>query len=415
MHPAVAVRVFVVAALVAACGGATPSASPAARGPSAGPSIAVHATPTPAPTPTASVSYAGSLAVLPAEPREGFSATIECSGSIADDDSVALVALTRTNPDAPEVFVLRRSTAGQPPETICTFSEDIYGATLLDARHVVIQDVRAEGRQLYAVVDIPYVRYRWFEVPAGTGWGGELLAVGPNLDQVLWNDVHAGGKDVDEIHLATADDDAVLATVPDPNEGRCGQPTDSSTGRYARTGPEAYVLAQPIDRWQSLLVIDGPSVGTLASPPAAGWKAGTAPQMALWSPVQEELFWSQGGAVWRWTPDMGKKEMLDGVTWFSPTFSADGRYLAFTTEPESGTGDIYLWDLRAAGGPRTVAAGGAPRFLDGTHLWYLTGEVMGDCTGGPQTPTIYDVTTGSTTDSDVQAVLSAWPATSAGE
>jgi hypothetical protein len=278
----------------------------------------------------------------------------------------------------------------------------------------VIRDQEAEPRALFAVVDLPEVRFRWFALPQETGWGPELLAVGPNLDRILWNDVHAGGRDVDEIHLATGDDDQVIATAPDPNQGRCGQPSDSSTGRYARTGPEAYVLTQPMDGWQSLLVIEQDRASVVAAPPAAGWAAGQAPQMALWSPTQEELYWSQGGDAWRWTPDMGKQRLLRGVTWFNPTISADGRWLAYAVGQDGGPGDLFAWDLRAAGAPKKIAgSASSPRFLDATRLWYLAGESMGDCTGTASTPIVYDVRAGKQAASEIPAVLSAWPATSA--
>jgi hypothetical protein len=410
-----ALRLISVSILVAACGG--PAASPTFRLPTLPASSGSPPVVTPAaPSASSRTSYGGSLAVLPADPRPDFDREIACNGTIGDTDPVVLVTVPAATADEDEHVELRDLADPAQPRTVCTFgsANGIYDAWLLDARHLVISDQAAEPRALFAVVDLPDVRFRWFELPPGTGWGPELLTVGPNLDRVLWNDVHAGGGDVDEIHLATGDDDQVIATAPDPNQGRCGQASDSSTGRYARTGPEAYVLTQPMDGWQSLIVVDGDRAAVVAAPPSGGWAAGQAPQMAVWSPAQEELFWSQGGDAWRWTPDTGKKRVLRGVTWFDPTISADGRWLAYAAGQDGGPGDLFVWDLHAAGAPKKIASSASsPRFLDATQLWYLTGESMGDCTGTASTPVVDDLRTGRVAASDIPAVLSAWPATSA--
>jgi hypothetical protein len=418
MKPPVVVRTVVVALLVAACGAPGGTASPATSGLPALPTG--PATPRVAPMPTVgpSLSYAGALAVLPAEPRPGFQRDIRCSGEIGADDPVVLVTVPAANIEDDATVELRDFADPVNPRTVCSFGGEngIYDAWLLDSRHVVIRDGEAEPTVLFAVVDLPEVHFRWFALPPGTSadFSPELITVSPKLDQVLWNDVHAGGKDVDAIHVATGDDDQVIATVPDPNEGRCGEPSDSSRGRFARSWPEAYILVQPIDGWQSLLVYDGTTASVLSKPPSGGWAAGKAPQMAVWSPRQEELYWSQGGDAWRWTPDMGMERSVRGVTWFDPTFSADGRYLAYIVGDANGVGDLYLWDMQSAARPAKVAGSATtPRFLDATQLWYLSGEAMGECTSIAPTAHIHDAASGATRDSDIPVVLSAWPATSA--
>ena len=419
MKTQVAVRILLVGLLAAACG-SEPGGSSSSGSGSLPPLPTGAGTPRGSQPPTVgpSLAYGGSLGVLPAEPRPGFQRDIRCTGEIGASDPVALVAVPAANIDDDATVELRDLADPVNPRTVCTFggANGIYDAWLLDSRHLVIRDGEAETRALFAVVDLPAVTFRWFELPAGTAqeWTPELLTVGPRLDRVLWNDVHAGDKDVDVIHLATAADDQVIDSVPDPNGGRCGQPVDSATARYSPTGPDAYVLVQPIEGWQSLLIIDDDQGSVVATPPAGGWPAGKAPQMALWSPTREELYWSQGGDAWRWTRDKGRQRFLPGVTWFAPTISADGRFLAYVAGDATGVGDAYVVDLQGALRPRKIAAAAtSTRFLDATHLWFLTGEAMGDCTSVGSTPMIYDVAAGATRDSDIPAVLSAWPATSA--
>jgi hypothetical protein len=414
MKPSVALRVAAITSLVVGCGG-TPIATPTPLPTLAG-SPTTAPPPTSGPTASSGISYQGSLAVLPAEPRPGFQRDIRCSGAIGADDPVVLVTVPATSLDGEEQVELRNRSDPANPRTACTLggANGMYDAWLLDARHLVIRDGDAEPQALFAVVDLPEVLFHWFALPAGSGWESDLLAIAPGLDMVLWNEVHAGDRDVDVIHLATADDDEALVTLPDPNQGRCGQPTDSSFGRWSPTGPEAFVLVQPIDGWQSLLVLDPLTTFLSIVPPDGGWAAGEAPQMAVWSPTQEELYWSQGGDVWRWTPDVGRKRIFEGVTWFDPTFSADGRYLAWLEMGDAGVGDIHVYDTRSAGRPKKVASSAtSPRFIDATHLWFLTGEAMGDCSSLAPTPRLYDVVSGTARDSDIPAVLSAWPATSA--
>ena len=210
--------------------GASPT-PPASLAPQASWSLPTIAPPSPSPSqpvasaPPATVDpkYLGSLDVLSASPRAGFAADIECSGSIGQSDPVALVSLKGSDRET----ALRDYADVSRPRTACTFSR-VDVRLLIDPRHVVIAD--DEAPRLFAIVDLPNLRYRWFALPKTKGWGSELITVGPALDRIVWKAVHAGG-DVDIIKLSTAGRTRDLATLPDTNEGRCGSPTDSTPGR----------------------------------------------------------------------------------------------------------------------------------------------------------------------------------------
>lgn len=387
-------------------------ASPSAPVATSTPSSAATDPPS-APPATPDPRYVGSFEILPGSPRTDFHADIACTGSIGAADPVALVELAKGGGSGGGT-VLRDYADLKNPRTVCTFG-DTYIRQLIDATHVVIQD--QDESALYAVVDLPAVRYRWFQLPeTGSEWGADLITVGPALDRIVWNDVHAGDSDTDVIKLTTANSTRDLATLPDTNSGRCGEAADSMRGSYAANNAYLYVLNQPILANHSLLVVKGRQTLLSVVPPHVEWGAGeNAPVMALWSPVSPTLYWSQGGDAWTWTPDGGRQKLLAGVAWLDATISADGRYLAYSVARPDGRSIVYLVDLAGDGVPRKIGDGprGQPRFLNATQLFWRVQGAGAGCAGPLPDERIYDVTSGAEDGSIILRVNGTWPATSA--
>jgi len=335
---------------------------------------------------------------------------IACSGSIGQADPVALVSLAAAKGDE---LNLRDYAHVANPRTVCTFGAgDGRIVQLIDPHHVVIVD--DEASDLYAVVDLPVVRYHWFHLPKTKGWGSELITVGPALDRVVWKQVDPDGSRSDTIFLSTASRTRALATLPDTNLGRCGSPTDSVPGRYTTSGAYLYVLNQPILSNNSLVIFKGRDTQLSIVPPHVEWAGGNEPYMAVWSPVSPTLYWSRSGDIWRWTPEGGPQKFISGVEWFDPTISADGRYLAYAAYTADSKSHVFLVDLTGDAVPRRIGDGqrAEPRFLNSTQLWYEVGGGAG-CTGPGNPYRIYNVADGSEAGSIIQAVRAAWPATSA--
>ena len=416
MNVGIPVRTIVAGILVAACSGGSVSPSPAPSA-SAAPTIA----PTPVPTPIPTLAPVGvPFDILPADPPVGFTRDITCTGEIGASDPVALVQLQDTNPDdeLEGDVVVRDYADASASRTLCTFgpSANPYTTELLDNRHLVIQTSTEESGNRFAIVDLPGVTYRWFAFPklADGGWGPQLLAVSPALDRIVWKDVHAGGRDIDEIHVATDAGDTVVATLPDTNQGRCGTPEDSNEGAFSSDGTHVYVLNQPIPMSNSLLVLAGDAEKLSIVAPKGDWGQDAWPAMAVWSPLATDLYFRQGTDVWHWTPADGKSLALPGIRWSRPTISADGRFIAYEAGPVDGARDVYLLDNAGVEDPVKVGEGGSePAFLDARHLWLVRDRGPVGCEGGAEPRfVIRDVTTGAETPSDILRVFRVWPATS---
>jgi hypothetical protein len=387
-----------------------PSALPSQRPSPEASASAVPATVPPAsgPPATPNPNIQGSFDLLPASPRADFAAQIECSGSIGQTDPVAIAWLT-----GPSGIVLRDYAEVAHPRTACSFgSGDWSIVQLIDPRHVVIVDEQASDK--YAVVDLPQVRFHWFRLPKTKGWGSQLITVGPALDRVVWKQVDPDNSR-DTIFLSTASRTRVLATLPDTNLGRCGSPSDSAPGRYTAAGDYLFVLNAPIEANNSLVIFKGRETLLSIVPPNIEWAhQANAPSMAIWSPVSPTLYWSRGGDVWRWTPEGGQQRFIAGVSWFDPTISADGRYLAYSALNSDLKSHVYLVDLTGDAVPHRIGDGqrAEPRFLNSTQLWYIAGD-SGGCAGGPSAYRVYNVTSGSEDASIIEYVRAAWPAMSA--
>jgi hypothetical protein len=397
------------------CSGVTtsPSLSPAVD--TSAPSQALGSGP-PA-SPSATVAPAGSpnavgpdsFAILPASTPAGFVGDVTCTGSIGAADPVAIVQLHGAAFTGP--IVLRDYANTSQPRTVCTFGKAAFQIVqLIDARHMVIGGENAS----YAVVDVPEVRYHWFQLPVSKGLFATLISVSPALDEIAWKVEDPAGTATDSIHLTTAAGDRVVATLPDTNTGRCGVPdVDSNPGGYTRSGGSLFVLDTPLPE-SSLVVLEGATV-VLSIVPPAGTPIGSSPLMALWSPTSDTLYFEQSGDVWTWTKAAGRSRYLPGVAWTNASISPDGGHLAYAVKRADGLHDVYLVDLAHDGHPVRIGKGAnnLPVFLNSIQLWFRPETSQPGCTGPvPPGPVIYNVTNGTSAPSIIDNVRRVWPATS---
>lgn len=417
-RPAWAPLTVFVALAIAGCNGAAPPASAVGETPtpteSASPTVSLspsslpEASPSAEPSPSASPSTfsSGPFGILPAEAPLTFKPGIACSGTIGANDAVAIVELHGSSTDG-GTTVLRDYADLSKPRSVCTF-QDTSILQLVDPRHVVIY---GEG-VIYAVVDLPVVRYHWFKLPSpASSFGVDFIAMAPGLDRIAWRVSRPDGSASDEIHLTNTSGDRVVATLPDTNEGRCGSSFDSNPGAFTRSGTALFILDTPLPEI-SLAVVAGEKtvlsdVGSASEAPAIR------PLRALWSPTTESLYYTKNGALWRWTPSAGRVRYLAGVTWTSASISPDGIHLAYAVAHADGTSDVYLVDLVHGGSPVRIGKGhrDAPVFLNNVQLWFL-GVGWDGCTGGgPSEPLIYNIANGTESPSVIDRVVRVWPAT----
>ncbi|HET9780420.1 MAG TPA: hypothetical protein VFR33_01460 [Candidatus Dormibacteraeota bacterium] len=398
--------------LIAACGGTT--------GPSGSRTASIErSTPSSTPGTSPSLPAGADLGFLrPGSPVSAASAArtseLACNGAIGAADSVAIVQLHTGG------TVLRDYADVAHPRTVCTFGPDIPGGvTLLDARHILTQP---DFGYLYAVVEVPAVHVRYFQLPQDSNHFPLLIAVSPRFDQVAYL-VDDLTDNTDKVHIASAAGDVIVASLPNPHGGRCGSPEDSRLGEFTRSAQSLFVLDQPFPTLNSLVVLQGGKQALLATPPgltissdgsiSGGWPQGTQPAMALWAPTSETLYYRQGGDVWKWTASTGAQRFLPGVSWYYPTISADGAHLAYAALRPDGLHNVYLVDLVHGGSPQLIGKGARnlPVFLNSTQLWYRS-EGQGICGPSGDQPLVYDLTDGSEASSIVDFVGSVWPSTS---
>jgi len=336
---------------------------------------------------------------------------ITCSGSIGSSDPVAVVQLHAAA--GTSEYVLRDYADPSNARTACQFHTTQAGhgygvVQLIDAHHVVIQSL--DCCEVFAVVDLPEVRYHWFYLPRLPGFNAALLAVSPGLNEVAWVSGNDSTGDDRKVHLTNRSGDQVIANLP-AALGRCGAPNLSKQGAFTRSGDHLYVLDQPLPD-NVLYIFEGKHQIDALVPPSGGWPKATQPEMAVWSPTSETLFYRQNGDVWQWTQAAGASRFLPGVNWYYPTFSASGSHLAYSVPRTDGLHDIFLIDVAHGGSPRLIKGGrNLPLFLNSTQLWYWS-ESQGVCGPGISHPLVYDISDGSEAASVIDLVTSVWPATS---
>jgi hypothetical protein len=331
---------------------------------------------------------------------------ITCNQSIGATDPVAIVQLHDGT------TVLRDYADIGHPLTACSFGKNRFGLQLIDAHHVVVPggDLVPLRSNLYALVDLPQVRTRWFQLP-GTQFL-TFLAVAPDLGTVAWLSPDLAAN-TDQIHLTTHAGDKVVASLPNPHGGRCGSPEDSKVAGFSPSGKHLFILDQPIPNLNSLLVLEGDQVTLRIAPDSGRWPTNAQPAMAVWSPTSETLYYRKGADVWKWTSESGSQNFLPGVSWFYPTISPDGRHLAYAVEEQDYLHTVSLLDLPPASRPVQIGKGKRtlPAFLNARQVWFKS-ESPGACGSGGNQPLIYDLSDGSESPSIIDSPVSVWPATS---
>jgi hypothetical protein len=367
------------------------------------PSDTAAPTPTTVPTPESITATSAPFSLLPADPPPDFVSTITCEGDIGPSDPVAIVQLKASDPDTFRRQELRNYADISSPRTVCTFGDgDFYIEDLIDAKHVLII---ASG--VHAVVDLPEVRYHWFDPPQADGVRGNVLAVSPQLDAVVWSR-YRGDRVTRDIVLTTAAGDEVVAALPGVEGGRCGAPEDSNFADYQHAGTHYYVLDQLYLQVNALVVADGAVAKLDIQPPEEGTRdPGTIPTFAMWSPLEDVLYFRLGDDVMRWTPEGGQELFMADTPWFHPSMTADGRYLAYVVDT-----DLYLVDFEGDATPRLIQPGVLrPVFLNNAQLWFEEASSAG-CITEERQVRVYDVRDGSVAPSIVEWVQEVWPGTS---
>jgi hypothetical protein len=374
----------------------TPSVTP-----SAAPSAAAPTTPI---TPPAEAL--GTIAeILAVDEPSGAVMPITCDGNIDASASVAIVWVQTGDADELQAPVLRDYSDVTRPRTACTFGRgDYWIHSLVDARHIVI----GGPNQAYAIVDLPAVRYHWFDLPASDdAWYSTLNAVAPDLRSATWTRNATDGSLARQILMTDVAGDHLLSDLPALEGGRCGSPLDSSSGAYARSGGAYYVLDQLIPQVNVLVAGRGTDAELTLYPPEAGWDDASMPLMALWAPTADELYYRVGSDVMRWRPGSDPELFLANTPWSHPSFTPDGRYLAYATDE-----GVYLMDLSGDSAPELIrAAASVPVFLNSTQLWYRASD-EGGCITDETHPYVYDTVDDVELPSIIDNVLAIWPGTS---
>ena len=369
--------------------------------PTASPTIVPATSQPTAEPPSAGGTIADRFAV---DPPTNFISTISCEGPIGGSDPVAIVWMQPDDGQIQTGPVLRNYADVSAPRTSCIFAPGDYTIhSLVDARHLVISG----NNRRYAIVDLPELRYHWFRLPTAELEAGTLFAVAPDLGSITWWRVSTEGAQGREAVLTDASGRHVLAPLPELLDGRCGSPLDSSQGAFARSGNAFYILDQLMPSVNALIAGRGTEAELVLNPPEGGWPDGAWPLMALWSPTSETLYYRAGSDVMRWSPGSAPELFLDDTPWSHPTFTPDGRYLAYATED-----GVYLVNMAAGSAPELIRADASePIFLNATQLWFKLSS-YGGCVSEARPERAYDLNDRSDGPSIIDGVLAVWPATS---
>lgn len=349
------VRGVATASPIATQGGSSPSIAPTTTSPSAAPS--------PGP-------IEGDIGFL--RPASGPTATtlaqitgIKCTGNVDMYDSVAIVQMR----DGTKVLRDYRSVAA--PYTVCQFPAELNDMRLVDATH----DLIGLGNSLYAIVDVPTLHVRWFQLP-GPSYP-TFLAISPTLDEVAYL-TQDFDRNVDDLHLASTAGDRVVASLSNPHAGRCGSVEDSHPGGYSQYDHNLYVLDQPVPPLNSLLILHN-GQPQLKVVPSGQWTAGSQPAFVVPKLGADGFFYRLGSDVWNWTANGPETApYLRGVQWYYPTMSSDGEHLAYAIARSDGLHDVYLLNTVGFSTPKLIGRSRTmPVFLNSRQLWYER-----DTTGG---------------------------------
>ena len=216
-----------------------------------------------------------------------------------------------------------------------------------------------------------------------------------------------------DLHLVTAGQNRVIDSIPsgpiasDPNFNQF-----DAQLLYAPNGAYLSLLQVPeiteFRIWRS----DGTRIASIDT--------SQHPTMSVWS--GDTLHWRDDKGVERWRGGV-QSLWLGGVKWIRPKASPRGGQIVYETRD---SGDIpYVSVLDTATGAVRQLAGwrSAPVFLSSNLIWYQEERPctasdsgvpgFGICVYRPNTPSgktfIYDLQTGTETESDITAVYDVWP------
>ena len=391
--------------LLPSCGQPAPAArqsSPAAASRSTAPPSQTSSSPASTPLPT--LPFLADAEV----PAEVERPQISCNGPIGATDAVVLAQIG-------DQRVLRDYADADHPRNVCTLS-GLPPAQLIDSQHLAF-DVTADRGEFWVVVDLPRVVTHWFQMPTkpvvpGVTYAPRFLGFSPRLDAVVWR-IFDPSTSNDNFHLTTAAGDQLVTTLPSSVPGRCGSPEDSKDAGFASAEGLYFVIDHQDASKRSLAVVRNGQPLLRLLPDSGGWQSGTdGPNMALWSPTSDRLYYRQSGDVWTWAPGSSPSRFLPGVSWYYPTISADGRHLAYSVLRPDGLHDVYLADLGAGTPPVKIGpARNLPMFLNANQLWYRS-EGRGGCGPSGDKPLIYDLRDGIESAGLIDNPIGAWPATS---
>jgi hypothetical protein len=372
--------------LLAACGNSPPTVT--SRGSGSPPS----ATPSSSPLFTLNPTRFGHLPAA-SPPTLTSILPITCTGDVGNTDPVALVTISgRTG-----VF-LRDYADSASPQNFCSFGLGVVVEEILDPHHVVISSPVA------AVVELPSAQV--FEL----GIAGRLVAVAPDMSQVLW----VSRSSPPTLHDSWDTGNVPIQMYPPGSAGCADADTVSRSGAFSRDSHFGYALWDQGPKGVTYLNLVGSRALTFAlAPPAGGWGKLGGPRMAVWSPVADQLYYEQQGSVWRWNPASGATKFSTGVSWVDPAISPDGTRMAYSVRGPNGVSIVHVVDPTSGDEVGTVSTEGRshPFFLNNDLIW-VRGDQKG-CAAGNRSTFVYDLRDQTETQSSLDQVWATWPATSA--
>jgi hypothetical protein len=224
--------------------------------------------------------------------------------------------------------------------------------------------------------------------------------------------VYMGGDSGSELHQVSGGRDRVLASVqPFPPVGGCESPSCAYSWDFRLLySPDGSLISLVESTGQSVIRVwtaDGRILWTADSDSAI--------TMPVWS--GDTLYYRDAVGVDRWRNGT-RSVVLSGVFWIRPKASPAGGQIVFE-QLALGAPDVLVLDI-ASGSVRPLGQlRSEPVFLTSRYIWYK-GErpcVAGDgypCTSGGLTIAsgktyIYDLQTGTETESTITNVSDVWP------
>ena len=372
--------------LVAACGNSPPAVTSNSSG------SPISGTPSSSPLFTLNPTQFGHL---PAASPATITSTlaISCTGDIGNSDPVAVVTIKGRTGE-----FLRDYADEASPQNFCSFGQGVAVTEILDPHHVVISSPVA------AVVELPSARV--FEL----GIAGRLVAVAPDLSQVLW----VSRTNPPTLHDSWDAGNVEIQVYPAVGTACADTDTVSRSGAFSRDGQYAYSLWDQGPKGATYLNVMGNRAPVFAlTPPAGGWGPPGGPRMAVWSPVSAQLYYEHQGSVWRWTPAAGVSRLKAAVSWIDPAISPDGKRIAYAARGTNGRSIVHVIDAATGADQGTVSTDGRSRpfFLTNDLVW-VKGDQRG-CAAGNRSTFVYDLRDQTETQSSLDQVWATWPSTSA--